>query len=256
MGHRTTPATHAMTSELYGSQLAGIHHAHFGDLARAAAAELLELLGAAGRRSGTVVELGSGGGLSSRILFEAGYDVLGVDVSAAMVELARRHVPGARFVQASLWDFELPEAVAVTALGEAFCYHSHGQAPDLGMLSARCRSIATALPIGGVLLFDVATPGRSGPAGHRSGSWQVADSWVYVDEREDPASGTLVRNIDSFVPLGDLYRRSRESHRLTLYEVGDVLEALDAAGFESSKLGAFGEFPLRPGWVGMVGIKK
>lgn len=244
-----------MPSDLYGSQLASIHHTHFGDLARGAAAELLALLGERHVTSGTIVEFACGGGLSTRIVADAGYDVLGVDVSAAMIELARSHLPGARFECASLWDFELPEAIAVTAVGEAFCYQSAGHVPDLGKLGVRLQSIADALPSGGLLLFDVATPGRSGRGGRRHASWEASGTYLYLDERELPDSSSLTRTIDSFVPVGELYKREREVHRLTLYEPAPIERMLEAAGFAATRMTRFGDFELRPGWLGWLAVK-
>lgn len=244
-----------MTSPLYGSQLASVHHAHFGSLAREAATELLARLTARGHRSGTIVELACGGGLSCEILSDAGYDVLGVDLSEAMLELARRHVPGAHFEQGSLWDFELPNAVAVTAVGEAFCYHGGGQRPDGELLGERFRSIASALPTGGILLFDVATPGRSGSSAHRTGSWEAAGTYLYLDEREHVALGKLTRTIDCFVPIGDLYRRDREVHELTTFDAKVVEARLRDAGFDYERTAGFGGYEFSPGWVGFVAVK-
>src|SRR4249920_1412740 len=104
----------------YGAEQAGIHHREFGRLAGRAADLLTRELVAAGLASGTVVDLGCGSGILARRMTDAGYDVLGVDVSAAMLDLARQEAPRARFVQGSLLDAELPaSAVAVTATGEA-----------------------------------------------------------------------------------------------------------------------------------------
>jgi SAM-dependent methyltransferase len=54
---------------------------------------------------GRVLDVGSGTGLPyAGALVEGGFDVLGVDVSSRMVELARGHVPGARFVELSMTE--------------------------------------------------------------------------------------------------------------------------------------------------------
>src|SRR5436190_7756662 len=99
----------------YGPEQAGIHHERFGRLAARAADLLLRELASADLRTGTVVDLGCGSGILARRMTDAGYDVLGVDVSAAMLDIARAQAPKARFVEAPLLDAELPPAVAITA---------------------------------------------------------------------------------------------------------------------------------------------
>jgi SAM-dependent methyltransferase len=81
----------------YEEDLAYIHHAGFTGFAEQAAVRILELLRERGIRSGLVVELGCGSGVTARALTEAGYDVLGIDSSPAMVRLARRTAPLASF---------------------------------------------------------------------------------------------------------------------------------------------------------------
>lgn len=242
---------------MYQRQLAEIHHHHFTDLAREAAAHLLGLLekDAAGRQ-GTIVELACGGGVSSKLLADAGYSVVGVDVSELMLELARSHAPNVTWVQGSLWDYELPRALrAVTAIGEAFCYRGSDSVPTHEALEARLHAIFAALAPGGVLLFDVATPGRSGPMGRRRGSWERAGAFVFLDETEDAATSSLERVIDSFVPVADLHRHEREVHWLTLYDAARIEEALTQVGFRWRRLTQLGSFALLPGWVAFEAVK-
>lgn len=243
---------------LYGRQLARIHHAYFSDLARAAAAHLLRLLEGTHRneRAGTVVELACGSGVSSKLLTDAGCEVLGVEASEPMLELARAHAPNATFVRDSLWEYELPTAVdAVTAIGEAFCYHGARDAPTHEDLGARLRGIFASLCSGGVLLFDVATPGRSGATGRRQAAWKKDGSFVYLDETEDVSRCSLERVIDTFAPAGELHRHERERHRLTLYDTRRVAEILGQIGFRCRQTTVVGGFALPPGWVAFEAVK-
>jgi trans-aconitate 2-methyltransferase len=89
-------ATLAAVSEpFYAADLAYVHDAGFGDFARGAAPFLLERLQEAGLDGGLVVDLGCGSGVWAAELLDAGYDVLGIDVSQAMIALAHRAVPRA-----------------------------------------------------------------------------------------------------------------------------------------------------------------
>jgi 2-polyprenyl-3-methyl-5-hydroxy-6-metoxy-1,4-benzoquinol methylase len=77
----------------YGEDLAYVHDVAFTDLARNAARTVLKLLRERKIAGGLVVDLGCGSGVLAERLMRAGYDVLGVDVSGAMLRLARKRAP-------------------------------------------------------------------------------------------------------------------------------------------------------------------
>jgi SAM-dependent methyltransferase len=64
-----------------------------------------------------VLDLGCGSGLpTAKQLLDAGVDVVGVDESAVMLDLAQRHAPGARYLRRDLRDIDdLGEFDAVVA---------------------------------------------------------------------------------------------------------------------------------------------
>src|SRR5262249_14629503 len=100
----------------YGRDVAHVHDTGHGDYARATAHALLRRLHAAGLDGGLVVDLGCGSGIWARALLDAGFDVLGVDLSPDLLAIARERAPEARFVQASVLDAGLPPCAAVTAM--------------------------------------------------------------------------------------------------------------------------------------------
>jgi SAM-dependent methyltransferase len=55
-----------------------------------------------------VLELGCGAGIPSTMALATQFEVTGVDISAAQIELARRNVPTATFIQADVSDVALP----------------------------------------------------------------------------------------------------------------------------------------------------
>src|SRR5262249_29994188 len=140
----------------YAEDLAHIHDAGYGHVARAAAPVLLDALG--GTR-GLVVDLGCGSGILAAALADAGLDVLGIDLSAEMLALARRRAPPARFQAGSLLSAELPPCVAVTAVGECVNYLFDASNSDKALLELFQR-VHAALAPGGAFLFDAAGPGR------------------------------------------------------------------------------------------------
>lgn len=229
---------------MYGADLSRIHHEGFGVVADNAATVLLGALSDAGFAGGTMVDLGCGSGILSKIVADAGYDVFGVDYSEDMLRLAQQSVPAGRFVHASILDVELPACVAVVAIGEVFCYAFDARA-GLDQFARVAKSIYAALRPGGIFLFDVAGPGRSG-ATPRTG-FVDTDAWSIV-HRTSEDGDTLTREITTFTREGEVYRRSDETHVLRLYRPEDVLRALDAAGFDSTPLNGYGDFNLAVGW--------
>ena len=235
----------------YGPELARIHHDHFGMVARAAARELLGRLSRAGVSSGVICDLAAGTGILSRPLTAAGFDVRGVDISEDMLRIAHVEAPAASFDRGSLWDAELPTCIAVAAVGEAFNYAADARA-SLPALEARLASIHRALAPGGVLLFDVAAPGRSGPSGTRRAFWSGDGAYLGLEETEDRATERLTRTITIFLPHAELYEKVVETHELQLHAAERIESLLTRMGFAWERLSAYDDFELLAGWHAYV----
>jgi SAM-dependent methyltransferase len=240
--------------DAYRDDLAYIHDAGHGTLARAAAGRLVEELVAVECRAGTVVDLGCGSGILARALTEAGYHVLGTDVSDAMVALARTQAPRAEFRVGSFVSVDLPVSVAVTAIGEVLNY-AFDPANDEHARTEVFHRVYKALVPGGMLLFDIAGPERARPGGpHRT--FAAGPDWaVLVESNLDAATSVLTRHITSFRNVGTLYRRDTEVHRLALVDPAAVLKSLRTVGFEVQTLPAYGAVSLPPGVVAFLGRK-
>ncbi len=240
----------------YGADLARAHHEGFGQFARGAAATLLGALGQAGETGGLVVDLGSGSGILARLLTDAGYQVLGFDLSEDMVRLARRTAPEARFFRAPLLDADIPPCVAVTAIGEVLNY-AFDPRTGLDQLGPLFRRVAASLLPGGTVLFDVAGPGRAGPTGRREHVARTDEWTVQSVAEEDGGSATLVRTIT--MVSGDaesgVERRSDECHVLRLYRPDDVETALVACGLgDVRRLSRYGDVDRPPGLTGFLAL--
>lgn len=239
--------------EGYGNDLAYVHDVGFGGFARDAAPWLLERLADRGIGGGHVVDLGCGSGIWAAALLAAGYTVTGYDQSAAMIRLARRHAPGGKFRVASFLDVALPSCAAVTALGEIFNYlfDATNSLQRLRELFARIHDV---LEPGGMLIFDVATPGRE-PQGRRS-AFRQADDWACLFEAvEDRQQRLLTRTITTYRKWGSAYRRHDEMHRLRLYEPKELLSLLRQAGFRARRVKRYGQCTFPRGYVGFVATK-
>ena len=237
----------------YDTDLAFIHDAGFGHVARAAADELLARLKKKKFTSGTVVELGCGSGILSERVARAGYDVVGFDISPAMVELSQKRVPSGRFECRSFVDADLPRCVAVTAVGEIFNY-LFDRRNSLSTVTRVWRRVYKALAPGGVLLFDMALVGRI-PAG-RLRTYAETEDWACLYEGiEHAEKKALERHITTFVREGDAFRRAKELHRLKLYERAELVEPLENIGFQVRALKRYDAWKFPPGWLGFACVK-
>jgi SAM-dependent methyltransferase len=248
-----------MTEVFYGEDQAMIHHREFGDLAKVAADLVIDELRSRGIESGTVVDLGCGSGILARAMTEAGYRVVGVDLSADMVELARTQAPDADLTVGSVHDAVIPRAVAVTAIGEVLNYATDARA-GLEALENLARRVAAALVPGGLFVFDVALPGRHGPARrrvvfHDREDWSLA---MDADEQGDTLDRRIVVFRRTPGPGGGpgLYRRTDEHHVLRLYRPEAVEAALQRAGLSVERRSGYGSGTTRStptsGWAVFV----
>ncbi|MGA2532446.1 MAG: class I SAM-dependent methyltransferase [Candidatus Aminicenantales bacterium] len=107
-----------------------------------------ELLAKHGCRS--VLEIGCGGGHLSSPLLQAGYRYAGLDLSADMLRIARRHHPGARFIRGDMRTFALGRTFdAVIITGRTFSHLVRNED-----VLRTLKSVHGALGKKGLLAFD------------------------------------------------------------------------------------------------------
>lgn len=227
----------------YREDLAYVHDVGHAGFALRSAPGILGILRDNGIPGGLVVDLGCGSGLWARELLRAGCGVLGIDISEAMVEIAREKAPGAGFRVGSLFEAPIPPCDAVTAVGEVLNYLFDPENEERGLEGVFGR-VYEALRPGGVFVFDVLGPGQV-PLGVASRGWSIGEDWAVLNEKEeDPGRGTMERRIVSFRKFGEHYRREDEVHRVRLYEPEEVAGGLERAGFGVQTMGSFGGHPL------------
>lgn len=228
--------------EIYKQDLAYIQAAAFGELARGAAPEIVRLLKSASIQIRRVVEVGCGAGPLTLALVNAGLQVSAIDVSPELLAIARAAVPAAHFINASIYDAEIPGCEAVLAVGEPLTYHAGSDADD--RVQKLFRRVSEILPGGGLLIFDVIELGEPSLAGR---FWRTGENWaVLVDTKEDQASRTLVRHIETFRRVDALYRRGQEVQRVRLFDTAILCSQLAALGFVTKTAQAYGTQVLAP----------
>jgi SAM-dependent methyltransferase len=235
----------------YEEDVAYVHDAGFSDLAQAAANRVVAELRSRRVVDGLVVDLGCGSGVAARRLVRAGYDVLGVDPSPAMLALARRRAPRATFRRGSFLDAELPPGcVAVTAIGEVLNYHVGAEAEqDLEGFFVRAHS---ALRPRGLLVLDIAGPGRV-PGGGATRSWAEGDDWaILVEVSERPGGHELSRRMVTFRRTAGRWRRTEVEHHQRLYAAAAIAALLRQAGFRARILRGYTGETFAPGHRALI----
>lgn len=233
--------------------LAYIHDVGFGGFASKSVPGLLGILRQKGIEKGLIVDLGCGNGIWAKVLTETGYEVLGIDLSDAMIDLAKKKAPQAKFQTASLIRAELPKCDAVTSIGECLNYqfNEHGLA-DIKQLFAR---IYQALQPGGLFIFDIAEPGYVTGANPEKTYYQGEDWAILLEKEEDQKTNKLTLKMTIFRQVDNLYRRSKEIQFVQLYKASEIAKELRKIGFRVRIIRRYGEFKFRKAVVGFIATK-
>jgi len=178
-----------------------------------------------------------------------------VAVAGAREVLARLDSPSRVVEFGSFVDARLPERCdAILAVGEVLGYPLDSR-NDNRALDRVFERAARALRRDGLLLFDLAGPGRVPRAGQRA--WHEGEGWAVLVEAAAEGS-ELRRRIVSFHDGGTgCFRRSEEVHDLWPHSPSEILARLRGAGFAARTLprGYAGE-PLPPGVTAFVARRR
>ncbi|HSE41900.1 MAG TPA: class I SAM-dependent methyltransferase [Acidobacteriota bacterium] len=238
----------------YEQDLAYIHDQGFGEFAKNAAPGLLKMLREHGIHSGLVVDLGCGSGIWARYLHDHGYEVFGVDQSAAMIQLARRTAPAAKFKNGSLFNTTLPSSVAVTSLGECISYLFDRNFKKDSLLKL-FRNVYRALQPGGIFIFDVM---ESLPyeLKYPKKLYKEGKDWAILFAATcDRKQKILTRHMVTYRKIGNHYRRGEEVHRLRVLGRKIVRRELERAGFGVRYLQSYGKMRMMPGRLAFLAQK-
>jgi SAM-dependent methyltransferase len=230
-----------MMKEFYKADLAFIHDVGHSEFALKSAPGIIDILRRNGIHEGLIVDLGCGSGLWAGQLVKAHYQVLGIDISPAMISLARKRVPQAGFRIESLFKADIPPCRAVTSISECLNYLFDSD-NDNHRLNRLFRRIYNALAPGGIFVFDIGEPGQI-KQGVTAKGFTEGDDWTVLVEKKEEQR-ILTRRIVSFRRAGNHYRRDTELHRQRLYESAEITKELRRTGFRARTIRSYGLYPL------------
>ena len=184
---------------------------------------------------GTVVELGCGTGKMTRLLADAGYDMVGVDNSAEMLEIAGEHQEEEErndilYLLQDMRELELFGNIrAIVSVCDSMNYILKPE--DLKKVFELVKEY---LAEDGVFIFDLNTVhkyrdlmGECTISENREESSFIWENYFYEDEMVNEYDLTLFIREES-----DLYRKYEELHYQKAYELEQVKELLLQAGME------------------------
>ncbi|MDR8392627.1 methyltransferase domain-containing protein [Aliifodinibius sp. S!AR15-10] len=241
--------------EAYKENLAFIHDAGFGHLAKDAAHFLLDSLKQAGIHKGRFVDIGCGSGITCRLLSDAGFEVTGIDISESLLEMARSRVPEGKFYKESFLTYYIPRCTAVAAIGEVMNY-IFDETNDRQKRHRFFERVYEALEPGGCFLFDVAGAARAPSAGSQKTFSTNAEWAVLMETDTDHSNNILTRHITTFRKKGSQYERDFEVHKLQLLNISEIEESLKQIGFNVYLLDSYHKNLLPKGLVGFLALKE
>lgn len=191
-----------------------------------------EILSSHGIEDGLVLELGCGTGTFTELLSRGGYDMIGIDSSADMLEIAmeKKETSGSDilYLQQDMREFELYGTVrAVVSVCDSMNYI--GTEEELRQVFSLVNNY---LDPGGIFLFDLKTPyyfrevmGDCVLAENQEDGSYIWENYYYEEEQVNEYDLTLfVRE-----PSG-LFQKFQETHYQKAYETETVLRLLKEAG--------------------------
>lgn len=194
---------------------------------------LIRLLEEYGISDGLVLELGCGTGKMTRLLKKSGYDMIGVDNSEEMLELARdagEEGDGILYLLQDMREFELYGTVrAVVSICDSMNYILEEEE-----LLEVFRLVNNYLDPGGIFIFDMNTIykykellGETTICENREESSFIWENYYEGEEQINQYDLTLFIKEEK-----ELYRKYEETHFQRAYKTERVQELLEEAGME------------------------
>ncbi|HIZ66317.1 MAG TPA: class I SAM-dependent methyltransferase [Candidatus Blautia pullicola] len=197
---------------------------------------LTGLLRENGVKEGLVLELGCGTGNMTRLLSQAGYDMIGVDNSMDMLEIAMEKQEGREDILYLLQDMREFELYGTVAAVVSVCDSMNYITEEEDLLEV-FRLVNNYLDPGGLFIFDLNTEykykeilGESTIAENRKDASFIWDN--YYDEEEKINQYDLALFIPEDREGEILYRKYEETHFQRAYSLQEIKELLEEAGME------------------------
>ncbi len=195
---------------------------------------IIGLLREYGINDGIVLDMGCGTGNITEYLADAGYDMIGIDNSYEMLNIAmeKRNEGGREgilYLCQDMREFELYGTVrAVVSVCDSMNYIL-----EYDELVKVFKLVNNYLDPGGIFVFDLKTEayykklGEATIAENREEGSFIWENNYYEDERINEYLLTIYARRE-----GDMYERMEEYHQQKAYDIDDIKSAINKAGME------------------------
>lgn len=193
-----------------------------------------------GVKDGLVLELGCGTGSMTELLAEKGYDMIGVDNSEDMLEIAmEKRIESGHdilYLLQNMQEFELYGTVrAIVSVCDCVNYVT-----EKNELQEVFRLVNNYLDPQGIFIFDFNTEykyrevlGDQTIAEARADCSFIWDNYYYEEERINEYELNLfIREDAESETEGDLYRRFRETHFQRAYTLEEITRIVEESGLQ------------------------
>lgn len=183
-----------------------------------------------GISEGTVLDLGCGTGELTRLMAKKGYDMIAVDSSVDMLEIASQNREDEiLYIHQRMEELELGESVQAAY---SACDSVNYILEEEDLLQAFCRVYSHLMP-GGIFLFDMNTDYKYRVLLGENTFAESRDEGSFIWENYyDEESAVNEYDLTLFIPEeGELFRRYTELHYQKNYSMERVRKLLEQAGF-------------------------
>lgn len=184
---------------------------------------------------GLAVDLGCGTGTMCMLFAKAGFDMIGIDLDAEMLQVARERAEdtGILYLQQDMTDFELYGTVSmITCLTDGV-----NHVTDPRKLRRMFYWAHNYLDYEGVFIFDINSPEKLTQTLGNNVFYEISDSVSYIwQSHYYPRKKLCEFDLTFFLQEGEgLYRKEEACIRERVYEPAELKVWLKEAGFAKVK---------------------